>query len=374
MIDQVSKSLLDNQFTQVAQLEAANPTGPLFSGPATATTGPIPPVDVTEKEAAADGPGAISLLTRIVGDGTTLGPAARGQALDLLARLVGGTSTTASSSRGVGKRTLVPVHGICRHLAGYSDPWWAALHPFTTVFGAGTRDDTLNATRREVLWSDVVNARGLAHRGARDLDDPEVADRAEFADRVRGVLEDRTATEGFVDAATPDAARDLLARDLSKTRGLSIPGLNCVDDFTVYMFDSSIRAQVIARFTKVVRPLLESGTEVDIISHSWGTVVAYEGLRELEDGGLTTRLVRNFFTVGAALSIFPVKARLLPANKDGRKPAMVRRWINLNAHGDPVGGALQGRPYQVDEEHLDLPNLGCGFSNRARVDPGRGGL
>ena len=110
----------------------------------------------------------------------------------------------------------------------------------------------------------------------------------------------------------------------------------------------------------MVRPLLESGTEIDILSHSWGTVVAYEGLRELEDNGLTTPLVRNFFTVGSALSIIPVVLRLRPANKDGRKPAMARRWININAHGDPVGGPLKNRPFQVDEEDLDLPNLGCG--------------
>ena len=89
--------------------------------------------------------------------------------------------------------------------------------------------------------------------------------------------------------------------------------------------------------------------------------MAYEGLRELEDDGLTSPLVRNFFTVGAALSIFPVKLRLRPANRDGRKPAMVRRWINLDAKGDPVGDQLQGRPYAVDEENLDLPNMGCGF-------------
>jgi metacaspase-1 len=71
--------------------------------------------------------------------------------------------------------------------------------------------------------------------------------------------------------------------------------------------------------------------------------------------------VRNFFTVGAALSLYPVKQRLRPANQDGRKPALVRRWENLNAHGDPVGGALQGRPFQVDVEFLDLGNMGCGW-------------
>ena len=61
-----------------------------------------------------------------------------------------------------------------------------------------------------------------------------------------------------------------------------------------------------------------------------------------------------------ALSIFLVRLNLRPANRDGRKPALVQRWVNLNAQGDPVGGRLQGRPYQVDAEFLRLPNLGCG--------------
>ena len=357
LIDQVSQSLLAGHFSQVAQLEAASPSGPLFTGSATPGLTHPQTVAVADPKTVDDGPGAMGLLTRIVGDGTVLDPAARRQAIDLLSRLVGGTPTSSAAPRGVGKRTLVTVHGICRHVAGYSDPWWLALQPFTSAFGDGTLGDT----RREVLWSDIVNQRGLAHRGLRDLADPSVAEQAEFAARVRGVLEDRTATEGFEDAGTPTAARDLLTRDLTATRGLSIPGLNCIDDFTVYMFDDSIRAQVLARFTAVVRPLLESGTEIDILSHSWGTIVAYEGLRELEDGGFTTPLVRNFFTAGSALSIFPVKARLRPANKDGRKPAMARRWVNIDAHGDPVGGPLQGRPFQVDEENLDLPNLGCSF-------------
>ena len=178
---------------------------------------------------------------------------------------------------------------------------------------------------------------------------------------MRGVLEDRTAREGLQQAETPAAAREVLARDLSATRGLSVPGINCIDDFSLYMFNDSIRALVIGRFTSVVSPLLQAGAEIDVLSHSWGTVVAYEGLRELEDAGLTSPLVRNFFTVGSALSIFAVKLKLRPANRDGRKPAMVRRWINLDAKGDPVGGPLKGQPFEVDEDDLDLPNLGCGF-------------
>jgi hypothetical protein len=267
-------------------------------------------------------------------------------------------------SAAVAARHLVYVHGICKHPAGYSNDWWNALHPYTTAFGAGVLGDT----RQEVLWSDIVEGRGAALRAAPGA--PEAP--AEWAARVRGVLEDRAATHALETGpavTSPELARALLspalqprgvvARDLSLSANLTIPGLGCVEDFTVYMFDDSVRAQIIGRFTDVVRPLLEQGDELDVISHSWGTVVAYEGLRELEDSGLTAG-VRNFFTAGAALSIYLVKLRLRPANRDGHRPALVRRWINLNAHGDPVGGRLQGQPFQVDAEFLDLPNLGCG--------------
>ena len=124
-------------------------------------------------------------------------------------RLVGGSSSmdkSAVTSRGPDDRLLVAVHGICKHPHGFSNPWWDALKPFTTVFGAGT----LDVTRLEVLWSDIVNQRGL-----RTIGDATAADRAEFAAHVRGVLEDRTATEGFERDTTSASARDLITRDLS---------------------------------------------------------------------------------------------------------------------------------------------------------------
>jgi hypothetical protein len=359
LIDQVGRALIDGQFSQVPQLEAQQPDVPIFTGsgsqPASTAGSPsfAAPAQAKATGAAADPWG---LLAKIVGDGESLDAAARGHALDVLSKIVGAAPGAPGAGRGLAGRVLVPVHGICRHVAGYSNPWWDSLRPYTTAFGAGALGDT----RREVLWSDLVNQRGLAHRGFRDLRDAEAVEQADFAAKVRGVLEERTAAEGLEDAPTPSAARDLFARDLGGERGLSIPGFNCIDDFAVYMFNDSTRAEVIARFTAVVRPLLEAGVEVDVLSHSWGTVVAYEALRELESS-FTTQLIRNFFTVGSALSLFPVKSRLRPANKDGRKPRIVRRWINLDAHGDPVGGELKGKPFQVDEEHLDLDNMGCGF-------------
>jgi hypothetical protein len=44
---------------------------------------------------------------------------------------------------------------------------------------------------------------------------------------------------------------------------------------------------------------------------------------------------------------------------DGRRPNLVQTWLNLNARFDIVGGPLQGVPFQVDAEFLNLPPVGC---------------
>jgi len=358
LIDRVGQALADAYFSQVPQLEAADGDVPLFKGEASqapsadgASSPPRP-----RPKASGESIDPLELLARIVGDGSELGAEARGRALEVFSKIVGAPRAPAIGRAPSIARVLVPVHGICRHVAGYSNDWWRALRPFTNVYGAGELGDT----RREVLWSQLVNQRGIEHRGVRELRDPEEIEQATFNAMVRGVLEERTMAEGLQDATEPAAAREAIERGFEGERGLSIPGFNCVDDFAVYMFDESIRSAVIACFTSVVRPLLEQSVEVDVLSHSWGTVVAYEGLRELESS-FSAPLVRNFFTVGSALSIFAVKSRLRPANRDGRRPRVVRRWINLDAQGDPVGGRLKGQPFQVDEEDLNLPNMGCGF-------------
>src|SRR5262249_28811726 len=139
-----------------------------------------------------------------------------------------------------------------------------------------------------------------------------------------------------------------------------IPGLNCVDDFTIYLLEDDVRAAIKQRFIDVVKPLLKKGAEVEVISHSWGTVVAYEGLRDLEASGESfAGSVRTFFTVGAALSIGEVKSRLQDNAQDGAKPAFVRWWANLNARFDVVGGHLKDAPFAVDEEFLGLRPVGC---------------
>src|SRR5262249_27589427 len=132
-------------------------------------------------------------------------------------------------------------------------------------------------------------------------------------------------------------------------------------DFGKYLRDDDIRRQVIARFHAVARPLLQNDARLEVISHSWGTVVAYEALRLLDEENIPDRLVHSWFTSGSALAIGPVTRQLLPEASDGQRPRTVQTWINLNARFDVVGGPLQGVPFEVDYEYLGLAPVGCSW-------------
>jgi len=239
-------------------------------------------------------------------------------------------------------RVLVAVHGIGNHPKNYSDDWWRSLQPHVgDIFNPAT----LGQGRAEVRWSDLVNQqRSVA---GESLD----AEAQQLRQAILDVIDDRRLQQ------SPDPARTLTESVSSRGIPLSI------DDFLVYMLNADMRRRILARFTDVVRPLLAMGAQLELVSHSWGTVVAYEGLRELDlESGLSGR-VNNWFTVGSALSIPPVQSNLRPGNRPSSsrlapKPALVNTWINLDAKGDLVGGAL-GHRFAVSREYLNLVPTGC---------------
>jgi hypothetical protein len=245
-------------------------------------------------------------------------------------------------------RHLVYVHGICRHSAGFSDPWWAAVSADVPSLQPGD----LDGNRHEVLWSDLVTPLRLAAARVG-------GEQAKVRDRIRATLQDRLERQRH--DAIPQARGVARPQAMSAALGLpAIPGLDCIDDFLTYLFNDTVRTSILNRFHAVVRPLLQAGSQVEVISHSWGTVVAYEALRQLDnDPQMPAGAVLNFFTVGSALSIFEVQQNLLPTSSDGQRPRVVIRWINLNAHGDIVGGHLQDSPFQVDSEFLNLDPITC---------------
>lgn len=326
---------LQGQFEQVPQHEGRELAAPIFgqageidNGPDEAPSGQGPCGDLAaELHAGAEALTAQQMVYQ-----------AHMKYLDTMVTLQG-VSLPERGLRASG-RVLVTVHGIGNHRAGYSNDWWQALSPHVGV----TFDPSdLGRGRQEVLWSDLVNrSRSLQ----RSLPAEEVN---ALRQSILDVIDDRRIHE---------ASRSGRLDQLPVARGSSLS----IDDFLVYMLDDGMRRRILDRFTRVVGPLLTAGTRIDVISHSWGTVVAYEGLRELERQHPSGR-VANWFSAGSALSIAPVQGRLRPENRpaNGRRgpyPALVDAWVNLDAKGDPVGGPLGGR-FPVTREYLELDPTTC---------------
>lgn len=184
-------------------------------------------------------------------------------------------------------------------MPGYSDSWWAALKPYTQAYGEGV----IQSSRYEVLWSDILNWSGES---------------------------------------------EVLA---------------IFRDFMGYLYNEATRLQVLKRFADTVQPLLLAGHTVDVIAHSEGTIVAYEGLRMIPPG---LGNVLNFFTLGTALGyawnpLVPesnVRDHLLAGNASGDRPAVVKNWWNVFASGDPFASPLEPA-YRVTEDFGPVDPTGC---------------
>ncbi len=341
-VQSLRQTLADERFSQVPQLEPSNTDGPIFSHLAESGSGPgtQPPGDADTVPTADQWQSLLATLQQIA------------------SALASGARIGAIGARESG-RSLVYCHGICQHDPGYSDPWWHSLSPHLNL---ATRQ-ALAADRHEVLWSEHVTR---VDRAITEAADP--VEQQKIAMSLQEILQERVTREvdaqivergqvrGRGDMQGPIEARALEPEGAVPRAALGIPGLDCVDDFVKYLTIDFIRRAVISEFTDVIRPLLRRGDSVEVISHSWGTVVAFEAMRSLERMGLPGR-VHNWFTVGSALAISFVTRRLRP--DDGRKPTVVDNWINLDARGDAVGGSLQATGMQVDHEYLRLRPVGC---------------
>lgn len=100
----------------------------------------------------------------------------------------------------------------------------------------------------------------------------------------------------------------------------------------VYLANRHARTEI----DGIVRPRIGTG-EVVIVSHSLGTVVAFNLLRELAGAGVNVK-VPLFATLGSPLAITEVKRHV---GGSFAIPSIVGRWLNFYDKGDPV---TLGRP------------------------------
>jgi hypothetical protein len=229
---------------------------------------------------------------------------------------------------------VVYVHGISQHDIGYSDAWYDALRPHL-----GRR-----LQKHEVRWSDLVN---VAPMMATEADTAKLIEEEQLRQQIHAELEARKVRNGQV--TPPVTGRNADKQYQAMTFAL--------DDFVRYMVWESTRNSILSRFDEVVVPMLNGGRTLHVIAHSWGTVVAYEGLRR-RDYKRPSGRIANLITLGSALSIGPVQANLFRRVTDGRLPQVVDAFINVDAGGDIVGGPLAPH-FKVTEEYLRQKPTGC---------------
>jgi metacaspase-1 len=280
-----------------------------------------------------------------------------------VAHLTGATSRT-EYWRLVVEHRIVWVHGIGDHKAGYSDPWRQNFNTYLKL---------PHASYVEVVWETVFETtRQRATRGRGQPTGPvsmtrmEQLEEAEIREQVQVILQARASALQEGSASAPatrgrrGAGQEVLEwsrlRKGPRKRGfldwLSQPD-EYLGDFAKYLASKALRTAVKEEVKKKLRPLVEAEHRVSVVSHSWGTVVAYDALLDLAVE-LPTLRVAQLFTLGSPLWA----VRRFLEDSTGQKPAEVELWMNIEARGDPVGSWLSPA-FRVDRD-FQVPSFGPG--------------
>jgi metacaspase-1 len=275
---------------------------------------------------------------------------------------------------------VVWVHGIGDHLAGYSAPWEQSFNTHLSL---------AHESYVEVVWETVFdNARRAMSRERRGTGAPirltqrEHLAEAEIREQLKAILTARASALVEASAPAPSAGRSGRAaagetiewsaiqragRRRAARQGAAREGATLqfglfdvfslideyIGDFATYLASPRVRAAVQEEAKKILRPFATGDFTVSVVAHSWGTVVAYDALLDLEQETPDLR-VANLFTLGSPLWA----VRFFLEDRSGRKPGNLGHWTNVNARGDLIGSWL--RPaFDVDQDH-QVPAFGDG--------------
>lgn len=174
------------------------------------------------------------------------------------------------------------------------------------------------------------------------------------------------------DIFPPLFADEPIHRKLSNEYCLGLPQWTPVEvargfaEFIRYFCQPTRRQETWERVSDMIWPLVTLGHKVSILAHSWGSVVGYEYLRvfgdRLPSPGVT------FFSIGCPLHFRFVRERTVQAEACREKLQGTRKWVNLNAVADVVGGQLTPT-FSPSAEFLQLktpcrkPNPECAHAS-----------
>ncbi|MBW2542939.1 MAG: hypothetical protein JRF15_12700 [Deltaproteobacteria bacterium] len=218
--------------------------------------------------------------------------------------------------------------------------------------GAAARAEFESCARAFAYFGDVSNEYLRDRTGPYDLE-ADVADRRRSLDTLRqfearDFLGER-GREHYENAPGQSnfaaALIDLVAAPLSWIGlGARAIGLRAPDLLEYWNPDSSFGSRVRRRLGETLAPALLAGDDILLVSHSLGTLIAYDNLWKLshraeyrevfETGHKLTRWI----TLGCPLGNPTVRKNLEGHRASGIRqyPANIREWVNLAAVGDYI--------------------------------------
>ncbi len=262
---------------------------------------------------------------------------------------------------------IIWVHGIGSHSPGWSAGWQTNFNRYLNL----AADNYL-----EVTWDTVFQ---VVRMGTRSIDEgaevaltpqEELAEEEVREDLATILLARASAMQEVQPLAHTRALDDAVVEwsevyGAPATRG-SLDWLFNPDeylgDFTRYLVSRNLRNAVKEKAKEQLRPLVGSNHRISIIAHSWGTVVSYDSLLDLQ-AEIPALSVANLFTLGSPLWL----VRRFLEDRSGRKPGQVANWLNIHARGDAVGAWLS-QGFQVDRE-WEVPNFGRGGAHSSYFLP-----
>ncbi len=263
---------------------------------------------------------------------------------------------------------VVWVHGIGPHSPGYSVEWQSNFNRYLNL---------ASQNYLEVCWDTVFKASQGATRSAEG--GPAIALTTQeqlAAEDVRQDLEtmlqarasalqqeSMSATRGSDDGSVVEY--DEFRAGPGTTRG-SLDWLfkpdEYIGDFVKYLVSRNVRNAIKEKAKEILRPLAGSDTAISVVAHSWGTVVSYDALLDLEVEVPQLR-VANLITLGSPLWM----VRRMLEDRSGRKPGQITNWVNVHARGDVVGSWLQ--PAFKDDKDFAVPSFGSGGAHSSYFVP-----
>ncbi|HZQ08886.1 MAG TPA: hypothetical protein VFD70_20065 [Anaerolineae bacterium] len=234
-------------------------------------------------------------------------------------------------------KVIVFVHGAGKYKKDYYKEALAAL---TALLGSEPQAVGVWFSDLAEVGTPVSMTR-RRNRAHTELDGEEVSNfKAAFAMLVQSDLNALPQYERHTAAFTMPAQflAEIIATDLNQV--------------AAYLFSSKIYNAVQTRMRDALNHALGMGDEIVIASHSLGSIVAFDALRETA----ANSNVSSFFTLGSPLS--KLRRLNLRTSDLGAIPGNVGEWLNLYDTTDPVANALgpvfPSRPFRLRDIFVDV--------------------